>query len=232
MPIFTRRSDFALTPADLFAFATQQAADAGRRYERLASAARERGDHELAELFETLGKRERAEIAPSNGEAERVQRLLPLALANPAAAMENAMRSALLTPYRALALAVQEAQQSFAAYAQIAALAQPSAVRQQAENLARKELARAAALRQARRRAYHAERPSDLPAPSTLAQLRALIPLWEAGTETGAPDQARRLAEAFERYLSVAERTENEEVLVEAQARATETLRRMLAGPA
>jgi len=166
MPIFTRWSDSALAPADLFAFAAQQAADARRRYKRLADAARKRADHELAELFETLGQRKPPEIAPSNGDAERVQRLLPLALAYPAT--EDGMHSALLTPYRALALAVQEAQQSFAAYAQIAALAQPSAVRQQAENLARKELARAAALRGARRRAYHAERPSALP----------LLPHW------------------------------------------------------
>jgi hypothetical protein len=232
MPIFARRRDSALALADLFAFAAQQAADARRRYNRLAGAAWEHGNHELAELFETLGKRESAEIAPSNGEAERVRRLLPQALTNPAAATEDAMRSALLTPYRALALAVQEAQQGFAVYAQIAALAQPSAVRQQAENLARKELARAAALRQARRRAYHAERPSALPGPSTLAELHALTPVWEAGTETGAPDQARRLAQAFERYLSLAERAENEEVLAEAQARATEILRRILAGTA
>jgi hypothetical protein len=229
MPIFRRSSDSALAPADLFAFAAQQAADARRRYNRLADAARGNGDHELAQLFQTLGQREPTEIAPSNGQAERVQRLLPQALANPAAATEDAMRSALLTPYRALALAVEEAQQSFAAYAQIAALAQPSAVRQQAEDLARKELARAAALRRARRRAYHAERPSALPAPSTVAELRALTSVWEAGTETGAPDEARRLAQAFERYLSVAERAENEEVLAEAQARAAEILRRMLA---
>jgi hypothetical protein len=100
------------------------------------------------------------------------------------------MHSGLPTPYRALALAVQAAQRSFAAYAQIAALAQPSAVRQQAEDLARKELARGRATPSAAARAYHAERPGALPAPSVLLELRALTSVWEADTETGAPDQA------------------------------------------
>lgn len=86
MPVFTRRSDSALALADLFAFAALQAADARRRYNHFGGAAQEHGDHELAELFETLGTREHAEIAASNGEAERVQRLLPQALANPGAA--------------------------------------------------------------------------------------------------------------------------------------------------
>jgi hypothetical protein len=91
---------------------------------------------------------------------------------------------------------------------------------------------RAAALRRCRRRAYHAERPNPLPKPSCLAELRALTAAWEAGIEAGAPDQTRRLAEAFERHLSVAERATNEEILVEAQAKATEVPRLILAATA
>jgi len=43
--------------------------------------------------------------------------------------------------------------------------------------------------------------------------------------------KAQRGAQAFERYLSVAEHAMNEEMLTEAQARAAEVLRRMLAPP-
>jgi hypothetical protein len=154
---------------------------------------------------------------------------VPSALTDAVVGLGEAMSSALLTPYRALALAVDEAQLSFSVYAQIAALTRPREVRRQAEDLARKELARAAVLRQARRRAYHADRPRRLPPPATLAQLRTLAGVWEAGTEATAPDRSWRLAQAFEHYLSVAERAADEQVLVEAQARAADVLRRMLA---
>jgi hypothetical protein len=174
-----------------------------------------------------LANREPTKIAFEDGKALRVRRLLPPALTEVDRATEDAIASVLLTPYRALALAVQEAHRNFVTYAQIAALAQPTVVRRQAEDLARNELVRAASLRRARRRAYHAERPSDLPAPTTLAEFRLSAAAWEA--ETSGPDQARRLEEVFEKYLSVAEHATDEAVLVEAQARAVDVLRRMLA---
>ena len=140
--------------------------------------------------------------------------------------MEEAIGSTLLTPYRALALAVQEAQRNFRTFAHIAALAEPADVRQEAEGLARTELGRAAALRGARRRAYHAERPSGMPAPATLAELHALSATWEP--VAGAPDESKQLEQAFEKYLAVAERARDEAVLAEAQVRAAEILHRML----
>ena len=85
---------------------------------------------------------------------------------------------------------------------------------------------RAAALRGARRRAYHAERPSGLPAPATLAELHVLSARWEPAA--GAPDEAKQLEQAFEKYLAVAERARDEAVLAEAQARAAEILHRIL----
>src|SRR6185369_15261290 len=123
------------------------------------------------ELLEILARRESADGELNDGEAERVRRLLPPALAEADAAMEGAIASALLTPYRALALAVEEAQRNFRIFAHIAALAGSEDVRRDAEHLARNELGRAAALRGARRRAYHAERPSGMVTPATLAEL-------------------------------------------------------------
>jgi hypothetical protein len=141
--------------------------------------------------------------------------------------MEGAIGSALLTPYRALALAVDEAQRNFRTFAHIAALAEPADVIRDAERLARNELGRATALRAARRRAYHAERPSDMPALATLAELHAFSARWEP--VAGAPDEAKQLEQAFEKYLAVAERARDEAVLAEAQARAAEMLHRILA---
>ena len=227
MPTFSRANESMLSPADLLAFAARQSANEANRYAHAAELARARGIHELAELLDTLAKREPADAALlKGGDAERVRRLLLPALAEADAAMEGAIGSALLTPYRALALAVEEAQRNFRTFAHIAALAEPTDVRHEAEHLARNELTRAAALRGARRRAYHAERPSDLPTPATLAELRVLSATWEPAA--GAPDEAKQLEQAFEKYLSVAERARDEAVMAEAQARAAEILHRIL----
>jgi hypothetical protein len=224
VPTFTRASESMLSPADLLAFAAKQSANEASRYAHAAEVARARGTQELAELLEILAKREPADTGLNDGEAEKVRRLLPPGLAEADAAMEEAMRSALLTPYRALALAVEEAQRHFRTFAHIAALAERADVR--AERLARNELVRAAALRGARRRAYHAERPNDMPAPATLAEFHVLSATWEP--VAGAPDEAKRLEQAFERYLAVAEHARDEAVLAAAQARAAEVLHRML----
>src|SRR5262249_34905753 len=156
------------------AFAAKQSTNGASRYAHAAAAARARGTHELADLLEILAERDLAVTASKDGDAERVQRLLPPAFAKADAAMEEAMRSALLTPYRVLALAVDEAQRNFHTFVHIAALTEPADVRGAAEGLARKELVRACALRGARRRAYHAERPSGMPAPASLAELHML----------------------------------------------------------
>ncbi len=225
MPTFTLASESMLSPADLLAFAAELSASDAGRCMHAAEAARARGMHELADLFEVLAKHEPAD-GGSGGEAERVRRLLPPALADADPAIEEARHSALLTPYRALALAVREAQRNFRAYAHVSALAQRADARRQAEGLAHSELVRAAALRRARRRAYHAERPRDAPMPATVAELRVLQTTWEPSI--GAPYEARRLEQAFEKYLAVAEFARDEAVLAHAQARAAEILSRLL----
>jgi hypothetical protein len=226
VPTFTRASESMLSPADLLAFAAKQSSSEASRYAHAAEVARARGNHELAQLLGILAERQPAAGEVNDREAERVRRLLPPALAEADAAMEEAIGSALLTPYRALALAVQEAQRNFRTFAHIAALVGPADVRRDAEALARSELVRAATLRGARRRAYHAERPSGMPAPATLPELHALSATWEP--VAGAPDEAKQLEQAFEKYLAVAEHARDEAVLAEAQVRAAEILHRML----
>ena len=113
MPTFTRASESMLSPADLLAFAAKQSSSEASRYAHAAEVARARGNHELAQLLGILAERQPAAGELNDREAERVRRLLPPALAEADAAMEEAIGSALLTPYRALALAVQEAQRNF-----------------------------------------------------------------------------------------------------------------------
>lgn len=72
--------------------------------------------------------------------------------------------SALLTPYRAFALAVENEQRAFMFYTYLAARADDPRVMAEAEKLAVEELQHAALLRRFRRRAWHREhRPARLP---------------------------------------------------------------------
>ena len=102
MPTFTRASESMLSPADLLAFAAKQSSSEASRYAHAAEVARARGNHELAQLLGILAERQPAAGEVNDREAERVRRLLPPALAEADAAMEEAIGSALLTPYAQL----------------------------------------------------------------------------------------------------------------------------------
>jgi rubrerythrin len=81
--------------------------------------------------------------------------------------------SALLTPYRALALAVQNEQRAFVFYSYLAAHAQDAAAAKEAERLALAKLRHAATLRRWRRAAYRAEKIGGAPAESVDPDLLA-----------------------------------------------------------
>ncbi|MCO5121645.1 MAG: hypothetical protein M9951_18710 [Burkholderiaceae bacterium] len=86
--------------------------------------------------------------------------LLPPELA---ASWDEVVGSALLTPYRAFAVAVCNEQRAFAYYSYLAAHATDDRVRSEAEKLAAEELLHAAALRRWRRLAWHRERREGIP---------------------------------------------------------------------
>ncbi len=67
--------------------------------------------------------------------------------------------SHLLTPYRALAIAVRNEEKAFAFYSYVAGAAPDTQMQQIAEELAKDELAHAWLLRRERRKAYRRERP-------------------------------------------------------------------------
>ncbi|MFO1301902.1 MAG: hypothetical protein U1F17_16325 [Burkholderiaceae bacterium] len=92
--------------------------------------------------------------------------------------------SALLTPYRAFAIAVDNETRAFALYSYLAARATDPGVRAQAERLGIEELRHAAVMRRWRREAWHRER-REAPQPAAVAvasvdALHALLAKREA----------------------------------------------------
>lgn len=92
MPTFALANESTLSSADLLGFAAEQSANEASRCTHAAEAARARGMHELADLFEVLAKHEPA-ARELGGEAEKVRRLLPPALGNADPAIEEARRA-------------------------------------------------------------------------------------------------------------------------------------------
>lgn len=150
---------------EVMSLAAAMEREAGQRYAALAAQMRRRGDHGLAATFEAMLEEERDHLAaierwsreaiePPAGEISDTWQL-PQEIAR---SWDEAMDSAVLTPYRALSIAVTDEERGFAFYSYIAAHAEDDAVRAAAEQLASEELRHAALLRRERRRAYRRER--------------------------------------------------------------------------
>lgn len=148
----------------LFAIATAISNETVMRYKLLATLMEERDHSPSAATFREMQRNEErrldmlARIARSLSVEEQVPsdvaRLLPREMSE---AWDAVQQSTLLTPYRALAVAVTNAELAFAHYSYLAANAEKEAVARQAEALARDELAHAAELRVQRRLTYRFE---------------------------------------------------------------------------
>jgi len=145
---------------ELMAMAHAMEVEAARRYRQLAVGMRVRQQEELARLFEFLQSLEEkhavqlAEKAPGTGVAIATPRI---SWDLPENFDEEAGTSLLLTPYRALALAVRNEERAFAFYCHVAAEASDDRTRKFAEGLAKDELTHAWLLRRERRRAFRSE---------------------------------------------------------------------------
>ena len=148
---------------EFFALARAIAADAVRRYTQAAKALRQRNDFAMADIFDALSKVE-------SGHVEHVVEWAAAHKDGPVDANtpwpipdtfdvlpEEIAQSSLVTPYRALALAVRHEQRLFVFWSYVAAHAEGE-VKDAAEWMAREELEHVSSLRRERRRAYHAER--------------------------------------------------------------------------
>lgn len=142
-----------------------------RRYAMLAQEMERRGEHETAATFRAMREMEEHHQDAVERWAERHHETVPpaqdFAWSLPpeiAASWNEVQRSSLLTPYRALAIAVVNEERAFALYAYIAARATDPKVAREAEMMAREELSHAAELRVRRRQAYRREHGAGTPA--------------------------------------------------------------------
>ncbi|CAH2601388.1 Ferritin family protein [Rhodovastum atsumiense] len=172
------------TAEDLLALAQALEQEAASRYQDLAARMQGRGEADLARLFTQLAEVEGKHARQVESRSLRLFGTPP----DPARVRwdlpenfdEEAARSASLTPYAALVIAVRNEERAFAFYCHVAAAA-PPAVAAIAEDLAREELDHAAWLRRARREAWRREGRRPRPVlPEDVAALRNSVMVGRA----------------------------------------------------
>ncbi len=209
----------------LFAEAAVMAKSAAERYRRLATFWQEAGEATLAGLFTQLAELKAAESAryavPEGAAAPPASGVTGTTPGHGIPA-ESEWRTSLLTPYRALSLAVRAEEQAFAHFARRAAEAEDEATRTLAEDLAHAALDRAAELRLARRAAFRAEGGRRPALPATLAELAEAEKAWEEEERTarGEFGRLRALNRRLDRYLEIAANGRDAALVEAAQKRA------------
>lgn len=184
---------------ELLAIAHAMEREAGRRYRELAGHMRRQDEQPLAVLFDFLARIE-------DKHAEGIDDRATIVTGKPVDPTsvrwdlpenfdEEEARSHLLTPYRALAIAVRNEERAFAFFTYLAAHAENNEVRRLAEESAKDELDHAALLRRERRRAWrsqHQETPGR-PEAEKIASVAELL-MRAAAIERAAAAQHRVLA--------------------------------------
>lgn len=174
---------------ELIKMAREIEREAARRYRDLATRMRLRGEAQLAELFDFLSEIEEKHVRKIDDRAidllGKAAPDVPIDWPMPEAFEEEDGSSRLLTPYRALALAVRNEDRAFAFYTYVAADAPDGETRRLAEELAKEELEHAHLLRHERRAAFRHEklqRRLSHDIPQTLRELW----VWTAEAESRA----------------------------------------------
>ncbi len=150
---------------ELFALAHAMEQEAATRYTELAEDMRRQNKDELADVFANLAAAEREHVASVTRWSQSRQHRDP----DPALVRWDAPEtfeaetaaeirtSRLMTPYRALAIAVRNEERAFAFWSYLAAYSEDVEIKNAAETMAREELGHVSMLRKERRRAYHRE---------------------------------------------------------------------------
>jgi rubrerythrin len=150
---------------ELFALAHAMEQEAANRYAELAEDMRRQQKADLADLFKHLAAAEREHVDSVTRWSQSQRRKDP----DPALVRWDAHEtfdaetttelkaSRLMTPYRALAIAVRNEERAFAFWSYLAAYSEEAEIRKAAEAMAREELVHVSMLRKERRRAYHLE---------------------------------------------------------------------------
>jgi len=150
---------------ELFALAHAMENEAANRYGELAEDMRRQNKDDLASVFTQLAAAEREHVESvarwsqsRRGKApdSSLVRWEGLETFDENTATE-VKTSRLMTPYRALAMAVRNEERAFAFWSYLAAYSEDPEIKKTSETMAREELGHVATLRKERRRAYHRE---------------------------------------------------------------------------
>lgn len=168
---------------ELFALASAMENEAAAKYAELAGEMQRQNRSDLAAVFTDLAAAEREHVdsvtrwsqsrrgKPPDPALVRWQ--VPETFDVEAAA--DLRNSRLMTPYRALAMAVRNEERAFAFWSYLAAYADDPEIKKAAEAMAGEELGHVATLRKARRRAYHQEHDASRPASRRSEQIDAAV---------------------------------------------------------
>ncbi len=188
---------------ELLAVAHAMELEAGQRYRELCDHMRRQGEEELAAVFDFLARIEDKHAQEIDARAKaligvavdptRVRWELPENFD------EEEARSHLLTPYRALAIAVRNEERAFAFFTYLAANAEDDNVRKLAEESAKDELDHAALLRRERRKAWRNRDRQEMQARPEAETVRSVAELLAraAAIELAAAVEHRALAAAL-----------------------------------
>ena len=228
----------AATLSELFGLAAAMESEAVRLYAMLEGEMSRQGAEDVAAVFRRLVTMEQSHV----GAVATIGRTLlghavPPFPAGDASVWHRVMLptadeavSTVLTPYRALSIAVRAEERAFAFYSYLAAGTADQALRHHAEALAAEELQHAALLRMERRKAYHRNpqrRTLSIPEnPETLAvlagDLQAEVVSAIAALPKGGEDKrnlretVRLLERLYDTYNTIAARTDSEAVMTAA----------------
>jgi rubrerythrin len=172
---------------ELMAMAYAMEQEAARRYRNLAALMRLRQEERLAGVFDFFAGIEERHAQQVDQRAMDVtgRHVEPTGIRGecPENFDDEEGSSSLLTPYRALAIAVRNEERAFAFYSYVAAASPDDRMRKTAEDLARDELTHAWLLRRERRKAYRAEAPERQRRAAGVLP-GSLADLWRAAAET------------------------------------------------
>lgn len=150
---------------ELFALAHAMEQEAANRYGELADEMRRQDKGDLARVFAQLAAAEREHVENvarwSQARRGKAPDLALVRWERPETFEENTATevktSRLMTPYRALAMAVRNEERAFAFWSYLAAYSEDPEIKTASETMAKEELGHVAVLRKERRRAYHRE---------------------------------------------------------------------------
>jgi len=171
----------SLSMSELVGIASSIERESLQRYAMLAETMKRRGEAATAAAFQVLLEEERHHVDAVARLAADLGQAVPepgrFDWKPPPGPWDEVSGSALLTPYRAFAIAVDDKKRAFALYSYLAARTTDPRVRAQVERLGIEQLRHEAVVRRWRREAWHREQRAAPEAAAAVASTEALLAL-------------------------------------------------------